>query len=67
MTYEPYAATLHRIRADELERDAVASSLTRGARRARRLELAARLFDRLARRLEARAGSARRTARARML
>lgn len=59
MTFEPYADTLHRHRAEELQRDAVTAAVVRGARRTRRLELAARLLDRLARRLEARAGSAR--------
>ena len=59
MTYEPYADTLHRHRADELQRDAVAATIGRNARRARRLEWTARLLDRLARRLEARAGTAR--------
>ena len=63
MTYEPYADTLHRHRAEELQRDAVAATVSRNARRARRLELAAKLLDRLARRLEARAG----TSRARLL
>jgi hypothetical protein len=59
MTYEPYADTLHRVRADELQRDAVAASVARNARRSRRLQLAARLLDRLARRLENRAGTVR--------
>lgn len=59
MTFEPYADTLHRVRAAELQHDAVTAGLARRARRARRLELAARLLDRLARRLEARAGASR--------
>lgn len=60
MCYEPYTDTLHRVRAAELEHEAVAAGVTRRARRARRLEWAARLLDRLARRLEARAGATRR-------
>jgi len=63
MSFEPYTDTLHRVRADDLQRDAVAFTVARNARRSRRLQLAARLLDRLARRLETRAG----TARARML
>lgn len=62
MSYEPYADTLHRVRADELQREAVAGSVARrarSARRSRRLQLAARLLDRLARRLETRAGTVR--------
>ncbi|PZF84054.1 hypothetical protein [Jiangella anatolica] len=59
MTFEPYADTLHRVRAEELQHDAVTTALARRARRARRLDLAARLLDRLARRLEARAGASR--------
>ncbi|WP_053204890.1 hypothetical protein [Jiangella muralis] len=62
MTFEPYADTLHRVRAVELQHDAATTAMARRARRARRtrrLELAARLLDRLARRLEARAGASR--------
>ncbi|MBB5786821.1 hypothetical protein [Jiangella mangrovi] len=59
MSFEPYADTLHRVRADELQREAAAGVIARNARRSRRLELAARLLDRLARRLETRAGTAR--------
>ena len=64
MSFEPYTDTLHRVRAAELQQEAVAAGLTRRARRARRLELAAGLLDRLARRLEARAGTSRARARA---
>ncbi|SEF15884.1 hypothetical protein [Jiangella alba] len=59
MSYEPYPDTLHRVRATELEHAAATAGLARRARRTRRLELAARLLDRLARRLEARAGASR--------
>lgn len=59
MTYEPYAETLHRLRADQLQRDAVADTIARHVRRTRRLEFTARLLGRLARRLEARAGMSR--------
>lgn len=63
MTFEPYTEALHRGRAADLQQDAVTAGLTRRARRARRLERAAELFDRLARRLEARAGASRAEAR----
>ncbi|WP_116949815.1 hypothetical protein [Jiangella endophytica] len=59
MSYEPYPDTLHRVRAAEFEREAFAAGLTRRAHHARRLELAAQLLDRLARRLESRAGASR--------
>ncbi|SDT66327.1 hypothetical protein [Jiangella sp. DSM 45060] len=59
MSYEPYPDTLHRVRAADLEHAAVTAGLARRARRTRRLELAARLLDRLARRLEARACASR--------
>lgn len=59
MSFEPYPDTLHRARAADLEHEAVIAGVARRARRARRLQLAAVLLNRLARRLEARAGASR--------
>lgn len=63
MTFEPYTDTLHRARAADLQQEAVTIGVTRRARQAHRLELAAGLLDRLARRLEVRAGASRAEAR----